>query len=294
MRNESRHPPVRMAVLTAAAAWVAVACGGALSQTDAADLPAAGTVEGGSVAAEVTAPPASPTPTAAMTPDDAGSRDAGENTSSPAVETTGTAVTSDPGYDPETNMYELFGGRDHPSGKTLNALAKALKNNDRSQVPVIVQLMRFGIFLDFPIDATETMANLTGRSAATDPASWSDWMVWLGENSSEFAPPVGYAAWKANLLSLLHPRFQQLLATAATTSRIDLTEVAWGGVGPDGIPDLQFPPVLAADQQDYLSDGARVFGVSINGEHRAYPISIMNPHEMANDILGGEPIALAY
>ena len=41
-------------------------------------------------------------------------------------------------------------------------------------------------------------------------------------------------------------------------------------------------------------NGARVFGVSINGEHRAYPISIMNPHEMANDILGGEPIALAY
>ena len=38
----------------------------------------------------------------------------------------------------------------------------------------------------------------------------------------------------------------------------------------------------------------RVFGISINGEHRAYPLRILNPHEMANDVLGGEPIALAY
>ena len=38
----------------------------------------------------------------------------------------------------------------------------------------------------------------------------------------------------------------------------------------------------------------RVFGVSINGEHRAYPLRIVNAHEMANDWLGGEPIALAY
>ena len=35
-------------------------------------------------------------------------------------------------------------------------------------------------------------------------------------------------------------------------------------------------------------------GVSINGEHRAYPLRILNAHEMANDVLGGEPFALAY
>ena len=65
-------------------------------------------------------------------------------------------------------------------------------------------------------------------------------------------------------------------------------------VGPDGIPDLQFAPTLTADEADYLGPEERVFGVSINGEHRAYPLRIMNPHEMANDIVGGEPIALAY
>ena len=36
------------------------------------------------------------------------------------------------------------------------------------------------------------------------------------------------------------------------------------------------------------------FGESINGEHRAYPMCIVNTHEMANDVLGGEQVALAY
>ena len=31
-------------------------------------------------------------------------------------------------------------------------------------------------------------------------------------------------------------------------------------------------------------------GVSIGGEHRAYPLRIMNAHEIANDTLGGEPV----
>ena len=63
---------------------------------------------------------------------------------------------------------------------------------------------------------------------------------------------------------------------------------------PDGIPDLQNPSTLAPHEADYLSLDDRVFGVSINGEHRAYPLRIINAHEMANDIVGGEPIALAY
>ena len=63
---------------------------------------------------------------------------------------------------------------------------------------------------------------------------------------------------------------------------------------PDGIPDLQFVPVLTPDEATYLQPSDRVFGVSINGEHRAYPLRIINAHEMANDTLGGEPIALAY
>jgi hypothetical protein len=65
-------------------------------------------------------------------------------------------------------------------------------------------------------------------------------------------------------------------------------------VRPDGIPDLNNAPVIAGDLQEYLLPDDRVFGVTINGESRAYPLRVVNAHEMANDVLGGEPIALAY
>ena len=68
----------------------------------------------------------------------------------------------------------------------------------------------------------------------------------------------------------------------------------WGGVRKDGIPDLTNPRLLTPEQAIYLRPSDRVFGVSINGEHRAYPLRILNAHEMANDVLGGVHFALAY
>ena len=97
-----------------------------------------------------------------------------------------------------------------------------------------------------------------------------------------------------NLLGLIDPRMAAFFSAAPGSERIDLTEAVWGGVRTDGIPDLRFAPTITPEEADYLVPRDRVFGVSINGEHRAYPLRIMNPHEMANDRLGGEPIALAY
>ena len=119
-------------------------------------------------------------------------------------------------------------------------------------------------------------------------------MEWLAKNADQYAPPDGYLQWKIALMSQVDPRFGEFLAPAEQGSRINLSEIAWGGVRPDGIPDLQNAPVVYAHEQDYLQPSDRVFGVSINGDHRAYPLRIVNAHEMANDVLGGEPIALAY
>lgn len=49
-----------------------------------------------------------------------------------------------------------------------------------------------------------------------------------------------------------------------------------------------------ATEADYLSDHEPVFGVSINGDQRAYPLRILDWHEMANDVVGGRPVARAY
>jgi len=70
--------------------------------------------------------------------------------------------------------------------------------------------------------------------------------------------------------------------------------VVWGNVAEDGIPDLIDPPAVSADVAGHMLPDDRVFGVSINGKHRAYPLRIMNRHEMANDVIPGVPFALAY
>ena len=44
----------------------------------------------------------------------------------------------------------------------------------------------------------------------------------------------------------------------------------------------------------YLVPSDRVIGVEVNGECRAYPISVMYVHEIINDTLGGMPIAVTY
>ncbi len=188
-------------------------------------------------------------------------------------------------------MYLIFSGADHRAEDTLDAFEKAQENNDLSQVPIIIEFTRFMSSPFMVREASLTLAELTGRRFNTD---WNEWMEWLGDHSDKYQPPEGYLNWKANLLSVLDPRFEGFILPGGLTARINMTEVVWGGVRPDGIPDLQNSPVLDPDEAGYLDSRERVFGVSINGEHRAYPLRILNPHEMANDVLGGEPFALAY
>ena len=197
-------------------------------------------------------------------------------------------------YDSTENMFRLFSGRDHSPDDTLEAISLAVANEDKSMVPLMIELLRFFSNRDLIIESSDAIAAITGREFVREQGAWNEWMEWLGKNAEEYSPPDGYVLWKSNLMSLIDPRFADFLAPAEQGSRINLFEVAWGGVRPDGIPDLQSAPVLTAGEQDYLQPSDRVFGVSINGEHRAYPLRIVNAHEMANDVLGGEPIALAY
>ena len=54
------------------------------------------------------------------------------------------------------------------------------------------------------------------------------------------------------------------------------------------------PPLLWVSEAGFLSDQELVFGVEINGDARAYPLRILDWHEMFNDVIGGVPVALAY
>jgi len=96
-------------------------------------------------------------------------------------------------------------------------------------------------------------------------------------------------------MSQIDPRFRQFLQPAiAGEISVNPIEIMWGGVIPDGIPDLKNPKMISASEATYLEPDDHVFGLSINGDHRAYPLRITNAHEMVNDIVGGEPISLSW
>ncbi|MFO7927361.1 DUF3179 domain-containing (seleno)protein [Natronomonas sp.] len=66
-----------------------------------------------------------------------------------------------------------------------------------------------------------------------------------------------------------------------------------GGVGHDGIPSVDEPRVARAADVD-LPGCARVFGVDLDGDVRAYPQRGLVHHEIVNDVIGGEPVAVTY
>ncbi len=191
-------------------------------------------------------------------------------------------------------MRRLWSLRESDTGNTLAALSDAHENRDRSQVPVILDLMRLIGDRSFREPAAFTLREITGQDFTEGQDGLKSWTEFVGNHLAEYQPPPGYIQWKADLLGVIDTRIKNFLLSATIGQRIDLTEVVWGGVRTDGIPDLRDVPVLEVSEADYLNPDDRVFGVSINGEHRAYPLRIINAHEMANDTLGGEPIALAY
>ena len=66
-------------------------------------------------------------------------------------------------------------------------------------------------------------------------------------------------------------------------------------LGRDGIPAI-LDPVFGnrAEATSQMEPSERVIGVSINGEHRAYPLNLLSRHEIVNDIVGGKPIAVTW
>jgi hypothetical protein len=75
---------------------------------------------------------------------------------------------------------------------------------------------------------------------------------------------------------------------------IPVDDIKKGGPPRDGIPSLDDPEFVAADDAAYLDGRDRVLGISIKGVARAYPIRILNYHEIVNDVVGGTTVVITY
>lgn len=136
--------------------------------------------------------------------------------------------------------------------------------------------------------------------------SWENYFQWAGEQ--DIPLPPSYDEFKGLLFSsLIDPNFERFFRPGTLdTTQINLVEVVWGGVMVDGIPSLvnarQITPEEAnaegesltrfcsGEDCSYPSTNELVFGVSINGDNRAYPLRLLNWHEMFNDIIGHAPL----
>mgnify|MGYP001812953923 FL=1 len=67
-----------------------------------------------------------------------------------------------------------------------------------------------------------------------------------------------------------------------------------GGPPKDGIPALLKPKFGGVDQADFLSPEDQVIGVVMSGQPKAYPIKILNWHEVVNDYAGDMPLVVAF
>ena len=64
--------------------------------------------------------------------------------------------------------------------------------------------------------------------------------------------------------------------------------------GPTVIAGSEIAPRNEKERIKYAISADRVIGITVNGESRAYPLQLMNVHEIANDTLGGVHIAVTY
>jgi hypothetical protein len=80
----------------------------------------------------------------------------------------------------------------------------------------------------------------------------------------------------------------------STTKSVALSDLHQGCPARDCIPSIDAPKFVAAADASHVADDDVVIAISFNGEHRAYPASILDHHEIVNDTIAGEPIAITW
>ena len=227
--------------------------------------------------------------------------DSSEEPTEAAATTTTTTTTTTEAFaaDPATNAEIWDQANDliaAPSVLSVASLATAMQESgDRTWVPYLVDMLRmYGTVDTLPTIAT-ALATITGEPIPEDiRLSYNTYGAWMhGEEPVPYSPDGvgGYTAWKSLLYSQVDLAFAELILQILDP--ILASQIQWGGVRRGGIPELNAPTAVSVEEATWMTDEELTFGAVINGEVKSYPHRILDHHEMANDTLGGEPVALA-
>ena len=105
-------------------------------------------------------------------------------------------------------------------------------------------------------------------------------------------PIARYLIWGANVeTEIISVPAPAGFDTSTPDLRLELLTL----LGRDAIAailDPQFVTPFEAEQ--WMEPDERVLGLSLNGEHKAYPIKMLSRDEVVNDVVGGEPVTLTW
>jgi hypothetical protein len=183
-----------------------------------------------------------------------------------------------------------------PSSAAVVELADAMgESGDPAWVPYLIDLLRMYGVADAVPSIANALSTITGEPVPEIRLVYSTYGRWLhGEEPVPYHPTgedQGYIAWKSLIYSQADLAFAKLILQI--DDPILASQIQWGGVRRGGIPELNAPSTVSVEQADWMTEDELTFGAVINGEVRSYPHRILDHHEMANDTLGGEPVALA-
>ena len=165
---------------------------------------------------------------------------------------------------------------------------------------ILVDLMRFSWRADFRQSLGATAADILqiDLRSARHRAEITDYLL-----AWEIPAYPDYLADKRAIYTNYLPRVERIFMPGD----IAWERVSWGGVNIDDrpfeadtggtcqcIPAADNPDVSSVAEATWLDDDDVVFGISVNGEHRAYPRRIMEIREMINDTLGGRDLGIPY
>jgi len=71
-------------------------------------------------------------------------------------------------------------------------------------------------------------------------------------------------------------------------------EIIGGGPPRDGIKSVDKPSFVAAEAASWVKADTPVIGIEVAGEARAYPVHLLEYHQLVNDEVGSVPVLLSY
>ncbi len=183
-------------------------------------------------------------------------------------------------------LLEALAGAEEASAE--QALARVANAGDRRFVPALVELLWAAELGFVPKGGhNERVLALEHLSGERLGASWFAWAEW--EGTSHPPLPPGFGRFKARLAGRIDPAYAELLSPERVDPETAL-EIHWSGAG--SIPALRDPATLPAREASWLEENEPVVGVFLDGAARAYPLRILDWHEVANDVVGGVPVCV--